>query len=68
MANTVSGFTVMLKDNITEGDAEKVKEAINLMKGVINVEFIVGDPILAIAKNRARYELLGEIQELVFKK
>lgn len=57
MTDRISGFTVTLKPNMREDDAEIIKNCIELLKGVISVEEHVSNPEHYFAYQQASYEL-----------
>ena len=57
MTDREVGYIVTLEKSIREDDAEDIKTAILMIKGVISVKPIVEDINLHIAKTTARYEL-----------
>ena len=57
MTDREAGYIVTLEKSIREDDAEDIKTAIRMIKGVISVEPVVEDINLHIAKTRSRQEL-----------
>lgn len=52
MTDRHSGYLVVLDHDIREDDAEHIIHAIRMVKGVLNVQPIVGDSRLGIAQER----------------
>jgi hypothetical protein len=58
MTDRYSAITVILERNIREDDAEPLIAAIKLLRGVLDAQPIIAEPISdSIAYARVRYEL-----------
>ena len=57
MTDREVGYIVTLETSIREDDAEDIKTAISMIKGVLSIKPIVEDINLYIAKTPARYVL-----------
>lgn len=64
MSNRYNGFAVTLEESIKDEDAQKVIEAILMIKGVIVVEPVVEDISSIFAKNQAQHELRLKLYEI----
>lgn len=67
MSESVSGFTVFLKKDVSEEHAERIREAIEMLGGVLRVKSHVADYDLDLAEERARYDLGERIRLAVCK-
>lgn len=68
MTDRYYALTVVLEKDIRSDDAEKLIDAINMLKGVINVKGNVSDPDVWMAQERARCELGIKLLEIVYPK
>lgn len=58
-------YTVVLEREVREDDAQRIIEAIGMVKGVREVVPVVADPGTYFAVASVRWEILGELQEVV---
>jgi hypothetical protein len=65
MTDRAAGFIVALDYDLRLDDAEATLAAIRQIRGVISVEPVVGNASLAIAKQRARFELSERLYEVL---
>lgn len=65
MTDRHSGFIVVLDKDIREDDAQPIISAIRQIKGVMDVQPIVSDPLLHIASIRVKNDILEKIMELL---
>jgi len=65
MTDRHAGFIVVLENDIREDDAQATIKAIMQIKGVLNVAPIVADPMLEIAKTRAKIQIAEGIHKLL---
>lgn len=65
MSNKIASFTITLKDDIDEEQAEMIKTALLLIRGVIAVEPNVSNCELYMAESRAKYKLLDKMLEIL---
>lgn len=65
MTTRLHGFTVVFEKDIREDDAEELKKAISLLKGVIRVEPIEADIATHIARVRTHYDLANRLWEVL---
>ena len=63
MTDRHAGYIVTLEDDVREDDAESILTALRMVRGVINVQPIIADSMLAIARSRAEHELKNRIWE-----
>jgi len=56
-----SGYVVVLDREIREDDAERIVQAIQMVKGVLDVKPIVADHNDLINRSRIRHELLMKL-------
>lgn len=66
MTDRHAGYLVMLKQDISEDDAEHTIHALRMIKGVLSVEPIVADADLMIAEARAVSEWRSKISRLLW--
>ena len=68
MSDSINGFTVLLNRDICEGQAERIKQAIELFPDVLEVvpNVVGGSECLTACceRQRLRHELFGEIVEI----
>lgn len=68
MTTRVKGFVVALEQDIREDAAERIVDAIKMIRGVLSVEASVADHTDWMARERARRELGDKLMEVVFPK
>ena len=61
MTDRHAGYIITLEQNIREDDSEATIAALKQIKGVLNVEPVVGDHRIAIAEARARMDLTQKL-------
>jgi len=61
MSDQVSGFTVVLRDDIRGETADALANAIRMLIGVIAVDPLVSDPMQKITEVRVRRKMLETI-------
>lgn len=61
MTDRHSGYVVVLDREIREDDAERIVQAIQMVKGVLDVKPIVADHNDLINRSRIRHELLMKL-------
>lgn len=64
MSEHRAGFVIALEKNISEEAAEKILEAIKLLKGVVDVTPINTDINLHIAEMRVKNDVRARLYEL----
>ena len=57
MTDRINSFLVVLKEDTREDDAEAIKDALQMVKGVLSVEGNVAEFQTHVAYARARHEL-----------
>jgi len=57
MTNRHAGYIVALDHNLREDDAENITNAIKMLKGVLSVQPVEGDHVVAIAEQRAWHRI-----------
>lgn len=67
MTTRHAGYLVTLEKDMREDDAEGVITALRMVKGVVSVEPVIGDPSLALAEERARFRLQKALWDVVNK-
>lgn len=65
MTDRFVAVTVVLEREIREDDAQPILTALSLVKGVQSVHPVVGGIEIDLAQERARWEMLRAIGELV---
>lgn len=66
MSDRVSGFIIVLEEDLKDEDAKPVLDAIALIKGVLRVEPHVVDVSGCIAATRAKMDALHAITHALF--
>jgi hypothetical protein len=61
MTDRFYALTVVLERDIREDDAERLIDAIRMLKNVVDVKGNVSDPTSWMAVSRARHEFIAEI-------
>ncbi len=61
MGNKVKGFSVVLRQDIDEEHADRIKAAIEMIGGVLKVDSSVTEVDDWMNRERIRFELSGEI-------
>lgn len=66
MTARLNSFTVVLEDDMREDDAENIKNAILMLRGVLTVEGNEVDCITSmVERNRLKAELFGKLRDIV---
>lgn len=65
MTDKHAGYLVILDKDLREDDAQKILDAILMVKGVQEVTPVVSDPITAIANCRAKRELANKLVDVM---
>ena len=65
MTARINSFTVILEKDMREDDAEALKSALSMMKGVISVQENVSDILDAVSKARARADIINKLIEVI---
>ena len=65
MTARINSFTVILEKDMREDDAEALKSALSMMKGVISVQENVSDILGAVSKARAREDIINKLIEVI---
>jgi len=65
MTDRHAGYIVVLEHDIREDDAQRTRDAIELIKGVLSVEPVTDTIEVAIAKTRARYEFADALSDAI---
>lgn len=68
MSDKINSFTVVLDEDISEEQAEKIKSAMMQIKGVIDVSNNVTDIGLHTATQRVRLDIAKKIMDVVYSK
>ena len=66
MTERIKGFTVALKDNIRVDDAEGIKNAIAMLRGVVDVQDIAHTTDDWIVWSRFRSEFGEKIRDILY--
>lgn len=66
MSERVKGFTVVLKNDLREEDAQLLKSAISLLSGVLSVEAIAATSEDYFAEQRVRATIGDEILKILY--
>ena len=66
MTDRVKGFTVAMKDNIRVDDAEGLRDAIRMLRGVVDVQDIAHTTDDWIAWSRFRCEFGEKIRDMLY--
>lgn len=64
MTDRHAGYIVVLDEVIREDDAENIINAIKMIKGVIEVEPVIDNSDIQMAKLHARNEIINKLFEL----
>jgi hypothetical protein len=67
MTARINSFTVILEKDMREDDAEALKSALSMMKGVISVQGNVTDVLDVVSYSRAKMELVNKVVEMINK-
>ena len=67
MTKQINALTVVLDQNISTTDAEKISEAIKIISGVTSVDINIANAMSHIAYETARQDILNKIK-IIFKK
>ena len=65
MTARVKGFTVTLEHDIREDDFQQVLEAVEMIKGVLNVEPVLVTSNDFIVRNRLKHDITMNIIKLI---
>lgn len=65
MTDRIAGFLVILDEDMRADDAEHVRDALNMIKGVHDVEFVGANLDQAIAASRVRSELAADLFDVI---
>ncbi len=65
MTDRHNGYIVTLRSTMRSDDAEETITALKMVKGVIDVEPVVADPVSYIAATRERIRLREKILEFL---
>lgn len=65
MTDRLSGFIVALDENIRDDDAETIRVALSMIRGVVDVKPVVADHSLAIAEMRVKNELRTKLYDFI---
>lgn len=68
MTDREVGYIVTLEKSIREDDAENIKNAIRMIKGIISVEPVIDTPVIHIAKETVRHELINKLFNILNEK
>ena len=66
MTDRIHSLTVVLSHDIREDDAQKIVEAIGMIKSVISVDTNVSDHVSYMAEQRARQEMKEKMFEILY--
>ena len=58
-----AGYVVILTENLAQAEAEAVRNALQLIRGVIAVEPLLATPELMLAEKRAKIKTIGAIYQ-----
>jgi hypothetical protein len=58
-----AGYVVTLNENVRDDDAEDVITALRMVKGVLTVEPVEGDSVMAMAEARAKHEITMRVYD-----
>lgn len=61
MTDRHAGYIIVLGEDIREDDAAGFINALHQLRGVVGVEPVVSDAMLAVAHVRARSEIVGKL-------
>lgn len=65
MTDKYYALTVILEKDIRADDAEKMIEAIQMIKGIKDVKPLVSDPVSWMAEERAKRELADKLFQIL---
>ena len=65
MTARINSFTVILEKDMREDDAEALKSALSMMKGVLSVEKNISDILGTVSYSRAKHEIMNKLTELL---
>ncbi len=68
MTDRIHSITVVLEENIRVDDAERILDALRMVKGVISADGNIADSESYMAESRARTELGAKLFEVVYPK
>lgn len=65
MTERHSGYVVTLTQDIREDDADAILNALRMVKGVLSVEPVVGEPASFVTETRVRSEIREKLFALI---
>jgi hypothetical protein len=65
MTDRIKGFTVTLKHDIREDDFQRIKEAVEMVKGVVHVEPSIVTSEDFMVKQRLKHDITMNILKLI---
>ncbi len=68
MTDRYHSLTVILEKDMRDDDAERMIEAIQMIKGVLDVKPVISDPTSWMAEERARRELGEKLWNVLYPK
>lgn len=64
MTDRHAGYLLTLEEDVRSDDAERILNALRMVKGVLHVEPIVSDTAVKMAENRVRSEVYSKLHEV----
>lgn len=65
MTDRLKGYVVILEENIREDDAERITQALAMVKGVLGVQPLVADTSDMIIRERVRSEIQRRLLDVL---
>jgi len=65
MSDKIKGCTVAFDKDYKQEDAEKIKEAILMIKGIRGVSFFVTDPADYINRTNMKHDIFKKLMEII---
>ena len=65
MSDRYVGFVVVLEEPLKDEDAEEIRNAISMIKGVVSVSLMVADLGYYAAREQIRHELIQELWDVL---
>jgi len=66
MSDRYSGLIVTFKEPIKDEDADKIIELFYQIKNVVNVQPVVDDVLMVVAKNQIRHEFTEKLWKVIY--